>query len=180
MLSSKIKKELIQSRNRLIDSKMWPKRLTGACNVSSLIVYSILKKHGLSPVLINNHKHAFNIVYINDIEYVVDLTAAQISSKLFPNEVEIRTWEDMHNTARETVKGKNFYSKKQRKNCFFAIGTIEEILTVNEDYKNDHIELLNILKMVINVEDLNVDTSFEVNVVNVNSLGKDIIQKLAA
>lgn len=178
MFSEKIIRELSLSKDKLIKSKMYPKRLTGACNVSSISVFIILEKNGLNPTLVNNHKHAFNIIKKNNIEYVVDLTASQLGYKRFPNYIECRTIEEMDYLAKSAVKGKLFYTTKERKKCFFAKGSIEEVLTVKEEMTNDAKSLFNILSKVVKIENLNISLNREITKESIDQMAKEVIQEL--
>jgi len=182
LLDKKIVQELEIIKQKLLDSNYWTKNLSGACNVSSILVKALLDKNNIESVLINNHKHAFCILPINNSNYVLDLTASQISAKKFPNTFVFKKLEDVVEIAQTTVKGKLFFNTKAYKKNFFVSGSLAEVLKVNEDFENDHLSLYRILQRVciisnITIKDIKQD---ELTATYVNELATQVINKLTA
>lgn len=177
MLESKVKIELINSRKLLTNAKCWPKNLKGACNVSSILVYFILKKNNLKPILINNHKHCFNMINIHGFDYVVDLTATQINKSF--SELEICKIEDIKNRALETKIGKEFYSTERlKKNYFFKKGTLIQVLKCERRNAFDYVSVFNILKKVVKILDMDIKLDIDLNFDSVDNLSKLVVKEL--
>lgn len=180
MLNEHIISELLLIKSNLINSGIWPKSLSGACNTSSILVQSLLEKNNIDSTLVNNHKHAFNIIVVDGVDYVLDLTACQISNSIFPEDILFKPWEDVNKLANSTVKGKSFYYLVERKDFFFARGNLCDILKVNEEFEDDDTFLHRILHSVCLASKLDVNTDIKIDPENVNSLANEIITELAA
>jgi hypothetical protein len=129
-------------RKQIEDSHIFPKSLSGACNVSSIIVQAFFNKMEITSEIINNSKHCFNIIQDNT---VVDLTATQISITKF-HPVNILSYYYTNKIAKTTIRGKTFYNVKDRK--FFMKGNIDKILELRSDVPNDEAALRRILLML--------------------------------
>jgi hypothetical protein len=122
----------------LINSEKWDRNLSGACNVSSLIVQAYFQKHGINSKIVNNSRHSFNV--INETT-IVDLTACQISSDEFNSFVEIDSVENMQKRINGFDKGVGFFNLKDPR--FLIIGNLKELLKPLKD--KDDIKCLKII-----------------------------------
>lgn len=57
-----LEKDLLMIKEILTTSSLFPKSLTGACNISSILVGQVLEKYSIDSYIINNSKHAFNVI----------------------------------------------------------------------------------------------------------------------
>lgn len=124
----------------LMHSQKWSSNLSGACNVSSIIVQAYFEKHGITSKIVNNSYHSFNV--INET-IVVDLTACQISNDEFDSFIEIDNIKNMQERVEEFPKSVNFFNLKDPR--FLIVGSLKDILTPLKD-KND----IKYLKMIMN------------------------------
>jgi len=179
LLDLKTLKELTKIKQSIINSKLFPKSLTGACNVTSILVQNCLVKNGYNSILVNNHKHCFCLVSFNDIQYVIDLTASQISKKYFENFIIIKPLDEMIFLANKTIKGRGFYSTKKVKNNFFCMGDLKSVMFADpKQHPNDDKSLFQRLKTLVKITNIKVNINIDINFKNVNKLSKEIINKL--
>lgn len=178
MLNDNILKELKSIKSALRKSGRWPESLSGACNASSILVQAVFERNGIEATLVNNHKHSFNIIEIDGEDHVIDLTACQMSESTFPEDVVVKPWGEANKLAMSTFRGKGFYYMEKREGFFFSRGKLEDVLVVDENFKNDEKTLFRILESACVVEGVEVDLDIEINPENVNALAREIAKKL--
>lgn len=180
MLNDTIFNELESIKTLIIESNRWPKSLSGACNVTSILVQGLLEKYNIDSTLVNNHKHAFCLLNFDDSEWVLDLTASQISRTKFSEYILFKPLYEVVNIADSTVRGQGFYSLQQKDNYFFAMGKLSDVLKVNEEIYGDEVSLYRILQTVCQIRVFDINTRIELSVESVNNFAKEVINLLIA
>lgn len=105
---SEFKSLFMPVREKLINSGLFPKGLTGACYASAFMSDFALKNRGFKSEIVANNRHCFNRVFFEGIHYILDLTATQISKDRF-DDISLLPEEEARD--RLTAFKKGFYDE---------------------------------------------------------------------